>query len=96
MNGEATKTSASAVASLVLGIMSLLFFGFVAGIPAVICGHIGLGKMKRDPHLTGRGIAVAGLVTGYLGIAWSVVVVVALILLLVAGSGALPFIYTIF
>ena len=57
--------------ALVLGIISLVgcaFGGFLAGIPAVICGHIGLSRIKRQPSLGGRGMAIAGLITGYLGI----------------------------
>ena len=33
------KTSAQAIWSLVLGILSFICFGLFAGIPAVICGH---------------------------------------------------------
>ena len=57
--------------SLVLGIISILgcsIGGFIVGIPAVICGHIGLSRIKRQPSLGGRGMAIAGLITGYLGI----------------------------
>ena len=57
--------------ALVLGIISILgcsFGGFIVGIPAVICGHIGLSRIKRQPSLGGRGMAIAGLITGYLGI----------------------------
>ena len=72
-----TKRSLLAVWSLVLGILGILlgvYLGFVAGIAAVICGHKALSRLKKDAgRLTGRGLAIAGLVLGYLEIAWLVV-----------------------
>jgi hypothetical protein len=67
------KTSALAIWSLVLGILSLACFTIFAAIPGVICGHKALSKIKRSGGaLTGQGLAIAGLVTGYLGIAWAI------------------------
>jgi len=64
------KTPAGAIWSLVLGILGLICFGPLAAIPAVICGHITLGRIKRSGgELTGNGMALAGLITGYVGIA---------------------------
>jgi type II secretory pathway pseudopilin PulG len=68
---QSLKTDPLSIWSLVLGIISILgcsFGGFIVGIPAVICGHIGLSRIKRQPSLGGRGMAIAGLITGYLGI----------------------------
>jgi len=70
------KTSALAIWSLVLGILSLVCFSIFAAIPGVICGHKALSKIKRSAGaLTGKGLAIAGLVTGYLGIAWAIFVI---------------------
>jgi competence protein ComGC len=67
------KTSALAIWSLVLGILSLMCFSIFAAIPGVICGHKALSKIKQSGGaLSGHGLAVGGLVTGYLGIAWAV------------------------
>lgn len=69
-----TKTSALAIWSLVLGILSLTCFSILSAIPGVICGHKALSKIKRSGGtLTGQGLAIAGLVTGYLGILWAVI-----------------------
>jgi len=74
-------TSGAAIASLVLGIISLVTCALTA-IPAVICGHIGLSAIKQG-QFEGRGMAIAGLVMGYLTIAfWTV-----LLLLVIAGIG---------
>lgn len=65
---SAARTSGLAIWSLVLGILALLLAGLTA-IPAVICGHLALGKIKRSAGAqSGGGLAIAGLVTGYLGI----------------------------
>ena len=69
--GQPPPASGMAVASLVLGIVSLVFFplGLVLGVPAVICGHAGWGAIHAEPELVGgKGMVVAGLITGYLGI----------------------------
>jgi len=65
------KNEPLSIWALVLGIISVLgctVGGFVVGIPAVICGHCGLSRIKRNPSLGGRGMAIAGLITGYVGI----------------------------
>jgi type II secretory pathway pseudopilin PulG len=65
------KTEPLSIWSLVLGILSIVgcaFGGFLSAIPAVICGHIGLSRIKRDPSLDGKGMAITGLITGYFGL----------------------------
>lgn len=73
---NAPKSSALAIWSLVLGILSLVCFYILTAIPAVICGHLALSRIKRSGGmLTGNGLAIGGLVTGYIGIALSVLVI---------------------
>jgi hypothetical protein len=61
------RTSGLAIASLVLGIVWLFWFGSIA---AVVFGHIALGQIRRGRGaIEGRGLAVAGLVLGYIGVA---------------------------
>ncbi|PWU14747.1 MAG: hypothetical protein C5B50_16630 [Verrucomicrobia bacterium] len=70
-----------AIASLVLGIPSVFLCFLFTGIPAVIFGHIALSRSKRSPTLYGgAGMAIAGLVLGYLGILMSVVIFPAMLL----------------
>ena len=60
-------TSGRAITSLVLGLLS---FSFIAAIPAVVFGHLALSEIKKSAgRIQGKGMAVAGLVLGYLGIA---------------------------
>ncbi|MBC8126608.1 MAG: DUF4190 domain-containing protein [Gloeobacteraceae cyanobacterium ES-bin-144] len=66
------RTSGLAIASLVCGICGL-FCLFLPGIAAVICGHMALARIyesSRNPigQLQGRGMAIAGLVTGYISV----------------------------
>ena len=71
----APKTSGLAIWSLVLGIMSLVLICIspLFAIPAVICGHIALKRIKYSGgELEGNGLATGGLITGYVGIAFSV------------------------
>ncbi len=69
------KTDGFAITSMVLGIIAVLtcYFGIILGTVAVVFGHLSLGKMKRDPKLGGKGMAIAGLATGYVAIAVSIV-----------------------
>lgn len=71
---QQTTTSGLAVSSMVLGILGFFTFAITA-IPAVICGHLSMSKIKKaDGGLSGRGLAIAGLITGYLGfIGWAIV-----------------------
>ena len=68
------RTNGMAVASLVCGI---LFCGVVTAILAVIFGNIALGKIDESNGAEkGRGLAIAGIVLGWVGIG-----------LLIAGPG---------
>jgi len=61
------KTSALAIASLVFG---CLFFLFPAAVVAIVAGHISRSEIgKSAGRLKGGGIALAGLILGYAGVA---------------------------
>lgn len=71
---ERQRTSGLAIASMVCGILSLVFFwvplfGFLLGIIAIIFGAVAIRQIGREPNLGGRGMAVAGLVCGIVGVA---------------------------
>jgi hypothetical protein len=69
----------------ILAVVSLVLAFFIS-IGAVICGHIALSQIKRTGE-KGRGLAIAGLVLGYLGLLVGLLVFLGLIGLI--GSGAL-------
>ncbi|MNH75238.1 hypothetical protein D3C87_1346690 [compost metagenome] len=74
------QSSAFPVTSLILGIASLLGFGFFAGIPAIIFGAIAL-KRKQPEH----GMSLAGVITGSIGTFISLLLLVFLIILFTVG-----------
>lgn len=75
-NGQ-KKTAGVAVASLICGIAGyVLCLWILAAIPAVICGHIALSRIRKSGGvLGGEGMAIAGLILGYLNVAIMVVVI---------------------
>lgn len=63
-------TSGLAITSLVLGILSFLCLGPLMSIPGVICGHIARSKIKKSQgREKGEGLALGGLICGYINIA---------------------------
>ncbi|MGH9547290.1 MAG: DUF4190 domain-containing protein [Terriglobales bacterium] len=61
------QTSGLAIVSLIFG---LLFLFFPLPILAIVFGHVSLSQIKKSAgRLGGKGLAIAGLVLGYLGIA---------------------------
>ncbi len=70
--------SGLAIASMVCGIVSLIlcYVNAVAAIPAIICGHMALKKINESElPMAGRGMAIAGLITGYLGLLFQLLVI---------------------
>lgn len=68
------KNSPLAIWSLVFGIMaivlSIVCIGPLFAIPAVICGHMAHSRIKKSAGaLSGDGLVLGGLITGYIGIA---------------------------
>jgi hypothetical protein len=65
----ATRTSGMAVASLVLGIVSVFCLGFLVVVPilAIVFGHISLDRIAQSGGwVKGRGLAIAGAVLGWI------------------------------
>ncbi|MHB8527660.1 MAG: DUF4190 domain-containing protein [Candidatus Acidiferrales bacterium] len=59
-------TSGKAVASMILGICSF-FFSILTGVPAIVLGHLAKTEIRRSGgRLQGDGMALAGLILGYL------------------------------
>jgi hypothetical protein len=72
------KNSSLAIWSLVLGILSVVLLpiciGLVFAIPAVICGHIAHGRIKRSCGAL-KGPSLAGLITGYVSIGLAIFII---------------------
>ncbi len=81
------KTNSLAVASLVTGILSFLLCPFVCAALAVIFGHLARNQIKQSGE-GGGGMAIAGLILGYVNLAASAIFIVVW-LLLVGGLAAI-------
>ncbi len=79
-------TSGNAVASLVLGIVGLVIFPLVPSILAIVLGRSAKRDIHQRPGLAGEGMATAGIVLGWVGVAVVVVGVVLFVLLLSTAS----------
>ncbi len=78
-------TNGLAIGSLVTGIVAFIFgwvfiFGFLAGATAVVLGIIGLKKPG------GKGLSIAGIITGGIGALWGIIVTVFFIIAIALGS----------
>ena len=70
------KNNTLAITSLVLGILSILFY-FLTAIPGIITGHMARSKAKKMPdRFEGQGMALAGLILSYIMLLITIVFVV--------------------
>jgi len=69
-------TAPLAIWSLALGLGSFAMAGPLASIPGVICGHLALRRIRQSNGvIQGRGMAIGGLVAGYINILLCLVVI---------------------
>jgi hypothetical protein len=66
-----------AIAALCCGIGQILI-GILAGIPALILGIIALNQIKTRGE-SGRGMAIAGIVLGAIGILGFIIIIIAVV-----------------
>jgi len=74
----AAPTSTLAVVSLVFGILAWSVLPFVGAVVAVICGHMARSEIRNshpERRPEGDGLAVAGLVLGYVQLVMAVLLV---------------------
>lgn len=94
--GMAPTQNGMALTSMILGICSCVLtlgcgIGFVLAIPAVILGHIGRKQIKNGNQMqTGDGMALTGLITGYIIIGLSVVMGVFVAIMIINESSSSP------
>ena len=74
--------SGLAITSLVLGIASFaMCLGLLTGIPAIITGHIAYNRARKFPlEFGGKGLATAGFILGYVSLAFTLLLLPAMLL----------------
>lgn len=90
MNSVIPRTSSLAVVSFIFAILAWICLPFVGALVAVICGHSARAEIRRAPpgSVDGDGLALAGLILGWIQIAMGLAVLAFLIL---AIAGAIAF-----
>jgi hypothetical protein len=74
MDATPKNTSTYAILSLAFGLMAWLMAPLLGAIVAVVCGHLARAEIRRaHGAIEGDGMAMAGLILGYLQIALAVV-----------------------
>jgi hypothetical protein len=77
-----------AVASFILAITSFFGLGMLGSVPAVVLGHIVMGQIRRgELSERSRGMAVAGLVLGYINLVLMAAVFAVVLVFLLLGFG---------
>ncbi len=76
------KTNSMAIASLVCGIGQVMFWPLIT-VPAIVLGHIARNQIRRDGE-AGSGMALAGLILGYIGAGVALLVAIGVIVAVAA------------
>lgn len=77
----AAKTNTLAVVSLISSIAGMLFVPFIGSLVGVITGHMSLRQISRSGE-SGRGMALAGTIIGWIGVAFCVLGIILLLALI--------------
>ena len=72
------RTNSLAVAALVCGIVQFIGFWLLGTIPAIVLGHMARNQIRQRGE-QGAGLALAGLILGYVGLALTVIFVIIVI-----------------
>ena len=88
-----TRSSVTAIISLISGIAGFSVVPFLGSVVAVITGHMAKSEIKKNNGLvTGNGMATAGLILGYLGLATGLCLLCVFVVLPLLGIFSVPFI----
>ncbi len=85
-----SRNSALAIVSLVFGVLSWCLLPMVGAVVAVVCGHLARSEIRHAPPddaIEGGGMALAGLVLGYLNLLAVVVIMMIFFGALFLGAG---------
>lgn len=85
---HASETNTLAIISLVCGVLGWTLLPFLGSIGAIITGHLARAEIRRKPHQQGDGMALAGLILGWVSI---ILAIGAVILIVVLFGGLAAF-----
>jgi hypothetical protein len=71
---------------MVCGIVQFFGFWLLAAIPAIVCGHIARRQIRQTGE-QGSGMALAGLIMGWVGVALTAIFVIVVIIAVFAVNG---------
>ncbi len=80
MNVPVRQTSTLALISLISGILGWSLMPFLGCLAAVITGHMARKEIRLNPALEGSGFATAGLILGWVGLAFWIVGILLFVL----------------
>ena len=90
MNANIKQTNSLAIISLVSGLLGWTLVPWLGSVVAIITGHMARAEIRRNAEtMEGDGLAVAGLVLGWLMVALSVI---GILLVVLFFGGILAFI----
>lgn len=73
------QATTKAVVTLVLGIVGLFLFSAILGPMTIIIGHKAISEIdSSNGRLGGRGLALAGLILGYVSLAFAIIAIFGL------------------
>jgi len=78
------KTNGLAITSLISSIAAFVILPFIASIVGVITGHMAL-KQLRTSGENGRGLALAGVIVGWVGVAFGLIAILFIVIAIIAA-----------
>jgi hypothetical protein len=83
-----TRESGSAIAALILGICGFLVCPLVCSIAAIVCANKAFAEIDGSGgRVTGRGMAQAGLILGWIGVALCALGLILFVALIMFAGG---------
>ncbi len=80
------QTDSNALVSLILGLLSIVAFSILTGVPAIILGNNARKNIRASGgRLTGDGLAVAGIIMGWVSVGFAVIGIL-LVIIFVLGA----------